>query len=81
MELQVAPPRRAQLLLLGLVLGPTLLTSPLVTQYLSIPPVDVSQMGNIPDFLRSLALILVVFTGTFNLSLKTFKQASTTSGE
>jgi cell volume regulation protein A len=64
------------LLLLGLVLGPTVFANPAVTQYLNITLVDVGQMGNIPDFLRILALILVVFTGTFNINMKTFKKYS-----
>jgi len=67
------------LLLLGLVLGPTVFTHPLVTKHISITLVDVSAMGAVPDFLRVLALILVVFTGTFNLSWKVFKRFSDVS--
>ena len=67
------------LLMLGLLLGPTVFSNPAVTQYINITLVDVNQMGNIPDFLRTLALILVVFTGTFNLSIKTFKRFSDVS--
>jgi cell volume regulation protein A len=62
------------LLLLGLLLGPTLYLNPAVTGYISTTLVDVSQMGNVPDFLRTLALIMVVFTGTFNLGLRAFKR-------
>jgi cell volume regulation protein A len=61
------------------VLGPTVFANPAVTQYLNITLVDVGQMGNIPDFLRTLALILVVFTGTFNLSMNVFKKYSDVS--
>jgi cell volume regulation protein A len=43
-------------------------------QYISTTLVDVSQMGNIPDFLRVLALIMVVFTGTFNLGMRAFRR-------
>ncbi|MBN2042876.1 MAG: cation:proton antiporter [Candidatus Aenigmarchaeota archaeon] len=64
------------LLLLGLVMGPTVFLSPMITQYMSITLVDVSVMGDIPDFLRILALILVVFTGTFNLSMRVFQRVS-----
>ncbi len=49
------------LILLGIVLSPLIF---------------VSEMGAIPDFLRILALILIVFTGTFNLSFRTFKRFS-----
>ena len=64
------------LLLLGLLMGPTVFLNPMVTQYISITLVDVSVMGAIPDFLRILALILVVFTGTFNLSMRVFQRVS-----
>ncbi len=67
------------LLLLGLALGPTVFMNPLVTRYISITLVDVNAMGAVPDFLRILALILVVFTGTFNLSWKVFKRFSDVS--
>lgn len=67
------------LLLLGLALGPTVFMNPLVTKYISITLVDVNAMGAVPDFLRILALILVVFTGTFNLSWKVFKRFSDVS--
>ena len=64
------------LLLLGLVLGPTLFKSPIIASNINLTLVDVSVMGNIPDFLRTLALVLVVFTGTFNLNLRVFKKFS-----
>lgn len=67
------------LLLLGLVLGPTFFAHPAVTQYVDIALVDVSQMGILPDFLRILALILIVFTGMFNVSLTAFRRFSDTS--
>jgi len=67
------------LLLLGLLFSPTVFTHPLVTQYITIELVDVGAMGNIPDFLRLLALILVVFTGTFNLNFRIFKRYSAVS--
>ncbi len=64
------------LLLLGLVLGPTIFMNPFVMKFVNITLVDVTAMGAVPDFLRILALILVVFTGTFNLSWKVFKRFS-----
>jgi cell volume regulation protein A len=64
------------LLLVGVVMGPTLYLNPFVMQYVSINLVDVSVMGNIPDFLRILALIMVVFTSTFSLGFKAFKKFS-----
>ncbi|MBN2330252.1 MAG: cation:proton antiporter [Candidatus Aenigmarchaeota archaeon] len=67
------------LLLLGLLFSPTFISHPFVTQYISIKLVDVQAMGNIPDFLRILALILVVFTGTFNLNFRIFKRYSAIS--
>ena len=67
------------LLLLGLVLGPTVFMNPLVMKYVNIVLVDVSAMGTVPDFFRILALILVVFTGTFNLRWKVFKRFSDVS--
>lgn len=67
------------LLLLGLALGPTVFMNPIVMQYVNIVLVDVNAMGTVPDFLRVLALILVVFTGTFNLSWKAFKRFSDVS--
>jgi cell volume regulation protein A len=67
------------LLILGLILGPTLYMNPYVMYYINIVLVDVSQMGAIPDFLRILALIFVVFTGTFNLGFRAFKKFSNVS--
>jgi cell volume regulation protein A len=64
------------LLLLGLVLGPTLYLNPYVMYYVNVVLVDVSKMGTVPDFLRLLALIFVVFTGTLNLGFKAFKRFS-----
>ncbi len=64
------------LLLVGVVMGPTLYLNPVIAQYVSINLVDVSVMGNIPDFLRILALIMVVFTSTFSLGFKAFKKFS-----
>jgi cell volume regulation protein A len=67
------------LLILGLLLGPTVFMNPAVTSQFSIKLVDVNLMGNVPDFLRILALILVVFVGTFNLSFGAFKKFSDSS--
>ncbi len=67
------------LLLLGLVLGPTLWKSSFLPPYLNIQLIDVSLMDAVPDFLRLLALIMIVFTGTFNLSFKMFKRFSNIS--
>ena len=66
------------LLLLGLVLGPTLALNPFVLQYVNLGEgiVNVASMGDIPDFLRILALILIVFSGTFKLSFSLFKRVS-----
>lgn len=64
------------LLLLGLLLGPTIFNNPLVTKYMDVTLVDVNAMGQVPDFLRTLALILIVFMGTFNLSWRVFKRLS-----
>jgi cell volume regulation protein A len=67
------------LLMLGLLLGPTVFMNPAVTSHFSIKLVDVGLMGDVPDFLRILALIIVVFTGTFNLSFGAFKKFSDSS--
>jgi cell volume regulation protein A len=67
------------LLLLGLVLGPTLYLNPYVMYYVNVTLIDISKMGAIPDFLRLLALIFVVFTGTFNLGFRVFKRFSNVS--
>jgi len=67
------------LLLLGLVLGPSIVMNPAVSQYVNIKLVDVGAMGIIPDFLRILALIMIIFTGMFNLKLNVFKRLSDVS--
>jgi len=67
------------LLIFGLIMGPTIFGSAWMLQYMSINLVDVSAMGAVPDFLRTLALILVVFLGTFNLSFRVFKKFSKVS--
>jgi cell volume regulation protein A len=67
------------LMMLGLVLGPTVFMNPLVMQYFKITLVDVSAMGEVPDFLRTLALILIIFTGIYNLSWRLFKKFSDVS--
>ncbi len=67
------------LLILGLLLGPTVFMNPALTKYVSITLVDVSAMGAIPDFLRVWALIMIVFTGTFNLNWKVFRRLSDVS--
>ncbi len=67
------------LLILGLIMGPTVFMNPLITPYVNITLVDVGVMGSVPDFLRILALILVVFTGTFNLSMRVFREVSDVS--
>ncbi len=67
------------LLILGLVLGPTLYMNPYIMYYVNVVFVDVTKMGAIPDFLRILALIFVVFTGTFNLGFRAFKKFSNVS--
>ncbi len=67
------------LLLLGLLFGPTVFANPAITQYVSIELVDVESMGMIPDFFRTLALILVIFIGTFNLNFGVFKKYSNIS--
>lgn len=58
-------PESFLLLLLGLVFGPTLLGL-----------VDVGAMGTVPDFLRTLALIIIVFSGAFNMRMRVFKDVS-----
>jgi NhaP-type Na+/H+ or K+/H+ antiporter len=67
------------LLILGLVLGPTIFSNPAVAGAIDMVLVDISAMGAIPDFLRILALIMIVFTGTFNLSFRVFKKLSNVS--
>jgi len=53
------------LLITGLLLGPTFFGW-----------VDVSRMGDVPDFLRILSLIIIVFAGSFHLKLSTLKKVS-----
>jgi cell volume regulation protein A len=72
------------LIIFGLLVGPTLFSIPAVSEFIKLPEgataiINVGLMGNIPDFLRVLALILMVFTGAFNLKMKTFKQFSDVS--
>ena len=67
------------LILLGLVLGPTVLGNPAVAQYMKIEPISITAMGAVPDFLRILALIMIVFAGMFNVGLRVFRKTSGTS--
>jgi cell volume regulation protein A len=67
------------LLLLGLVLGPTVFMNPAIAQSVHLVLVDVSAMGAIPDFLRTLAIILTVFIAMFNLRWSVFKKFSNVS--
>jgi cell volume regulation protein A len=64
---------------LGLLLGPTILGNPMIAHYIKIEPINVSAMGAVPDFLRTLALIMIVFAGMFNVGLKAFQKNSGTS--
>ncbi|MCX6815017.1 MAG: cation:proton antiporter [Candidatus Aenigmarchaeota archaeon] len=64
------------LILLGLLLGPTILGNPFIAQYMKIEPVSISAMGAVPDFLRILALIMIVFAGMFNVGLRSFRKTS-----
>ena len=61
-------------IILGLILGPTLFNNPIINQYVSIALVDIGAMGPIPDFIRTLAIIMIIFTGTFNLRMAIFKE-------
>ena len=61
-------PNALFLLLVGLLFGPTVLGW-----------VDVARMGDIPTFLRTLALIVIVFAASFNLKLSTLKRVSKTA--
>jgi len=67
------------LLLLGLLLGPTIASHPAISAYINMTLVDVPAMGIIPDFLRILALIMIIFTGMFNLKLSVFRRLSDVS--
>ncbi len=64
------------LLLVGLVCGPTIWRNPAVTRYVNFIIVDVDAMSVVPDFLRVLALVLIVFVGAFNLNLSELKRFS-----
>ncbi|MEE8167800.1 MAG: cation:proton antiporter [Candidatus Hydrothermarchaeales archaeon] len=64
------------LLLVGLICGPTIWRNPAVTQYVDFIIVDVSAMEVVPDFLRVLALVLIVFVGAFNLNVSELKRFS-----
>jgi cell volume regulation protein A len=67
------------LLLVGLICGPTIWQNPSVAQYIDLTIVDVNAMSVIPDFLRTLALVLIVFTGAFNLRFDELKKFSDVS--
>lgn len=64
------------LLLVGLLCGPTLWKSGFVARYIDFIIVDVSKMSVVPDFLRTLALVLIVFVGSFNLNFSELKRFS-----
>ena len=64
------------LLLVGLFCGPTIWRNPAVAQYIDFIIVDVDAMSVVPDFLRILALALIVFVGAFNLDFKELKKFS-----
>jgi len=67
------------LLLVGLVCGPTIWQNPAVASYIDLVIVDVGAMSVVPDFLRTLALVLIVFTGAFNLDFYELKRFSNVS--
>lgn len=64
------------LLLVGLLCGPTIWRNPAVAQYIDFIIVDVDAMSVVPDFLRVLALVLIVFVGAFNLNFKELRDFS-----
>jgi cell volume regulation protein A len=64
------------LLLVGLMCGPTIWRNPAVLEYIDFIIVDVDAMSVVPDFLRVLALVLIVFVGAFNLNYKELKKFS-----
>ncbi len=64
------------LLLVGLFCGPTIWRNPAVMEYIDFIIVDVDAMSVVPDFLRVLALALIVFVGAFNLDFKELKKFS-----
>jgi len=72
-------PESLFLLLLGLMFSPTIFSNPAVSSVVNLKLVDVTQMGIIPDFLRTLALIMVVFIGMYNLNFRVFKSVSNIS--
>jgi cell volume regulation protein A len=67
------------LLLVGLLLGPTIWKNPFISQYIDLSIVDVGAMSVVPDFLRTLALVLIVFTGAFNLNFSELKRIADVS--
>ncbi len=67
------------LLLVGLLCGPTIWRNPAVMQYVDFIIVDVDAMSVVPDFLRVLALVLIVFVGAFNLNFNELKRFSDVS--
>ncbi len=76
---KVKIPDTVFLLLVGLICGPTIWKNPAVTQYLQFTIVDVDAMSVVPEFLRTLALVLIVFTGAFNMSFSELKRVSSIS--
>lgn len=64
------------LLLVGLICGPTIWKHPSVASYVQLIIVDVEAMSVVPDFLRTLALVIIVFTGAFNLDFSELKRVS-----
>jgi cell volume regulation protein A len=73
---KVSVPDTFLLLLVGLVTGPTIWRHPAVARFIDFIIVDVNAMSVVPDFLRTLALILIVFTGAFNLNFDELKKFS-----
>jgi cell volume regulation protein A len=67
------------LLLVGLICGPTIWKHPTVVKYVNFTIVDVEAMSVVPDFLRTLALVLIVFIGAFNLKFGELKRFSDVS--
>ncbi|MFH1424270.1 MAG: cation:proton antiporter [archaeon] len=61
-------PEAVFMLLVGLAFSPTFFNL-----------VDINLMGDIPEFLRTLALIIIVFASSFHLKLDTFKKVSNIS--
>ncbi|NYT00689.1 MAG: hypothetical protein GKB99_03065 [Methanocellales archaeon] len=76
---KVKIPDTVFLLLVGLICGPTIWKNPAVAQYLQFTIVDVDAMSVVPEFLRTLALVLIVFTGAFNMSFSELKRVSSIS--